>query len=171
MPDLKRISGIDINEDIDYQWREWRAQRIAWVFFGMILLAALLGLFGQGPLSKGRLGEPDSALSIEYEQIDRYQAPTDMTIFVGSNVAQEGLIRLSFNKEFMERVEVRQFVPEPESVLVGGEDVVYEFRVTDSAQPVEVRVDFEHEQAGLARGELRLEGAGSALEFASFVFP
>ena len=170
MPDLERISGIDINEDIDYQWREWRAQRIAWVFFGMVLLAALLGLFGQGPLSKRRIGEPDSPLSMEFEQIDRYQAPTDMTIFVGPNVAQGDIIRLSFNKEFMERVEVQHFIPEPESSAAGPEVVTYGFRVSDPGQPVEVRLDFQHEKAGLARGEVRLEG-GDALRFDSFVFP
>lgn len=170
MSDLKRISGIDINQDMDYQWREWRAHRIAWVFFAAILLAGLLGLLGQGPLSKGQVGEPGGALALEYERIDRYSVPTGMTIALGPNVAQGGVARLVFSRDFVDRISIGEVLPEPASVETGAEEVAYTFEVKDASQPSEIRFDFEYDQAGRARGTVGLEG-GPRLEFDAFVWP
>ena len=49
MSELKRISGIDIDQDMEYQRREWRIHRIGWGVFALIILATLLGLVRPGP--------------------------------------------------------------------------------------------------------------------------
>lgn len=170
MTDLKRISGLDINQDMDFQWREWRAHRIAWVVFGAILLAGLLGLLGRGPLSGGRVGNADSLLALEYERIDRMRAPTGLRVVLGPNSASTGSARVVFSRDFMDRISVVEIIPEPAEVETGAEEVVYTFAVKDPAQPTSIRMDFEHEQAGTARGAVRLEG-GPRLEFESFVWP
>lgn len=170
MSELKRISGIDINEDMEYQWREWRVHRVAWGVFALILLASLVGLFGQGPLSHASVGDPGSALVLSFERIDRYRAPSELEVMLGSNVAQEGVVRLSLNHEFLERVQIDRILPEPESVETGPDAVTYTFRITAPDRPSQVRFDYEYDQYGPAQGELRLEG-GPALEFRSFVFP
>ena len=170
MAEEKRISGIDIDQDMDYQWREWRAHRVAWVVFAVIIVAALLGLLGQGPLSKGRAGEPGSSLALEWERIDRYQAPTDMQIAVGPNMAQNGEIRLLLNHEFMERIEFVSFLPEPASAETGAEGIMWVFQVSDAVQPARIRLNFEHEVIGRTLGQARLND-GPALPFDMFVLP
>jgi hypothetical protein len=170
MSDLKRVSGIDINQDMDFQWREWRFHQIAWVFFAAILLAGLLGLLGQGPLSSGRVGETGGALALEYERIDRLGAPTGMRVMLGPRVAEGGSARVAFSRNFMDRISVEEIVPEPAEVATSAEQVVYTFEIEDTAQPTSIRLDFEHEQAGTARGVVRLEG-GPELAFSAFVWP
>lgn len=170
MTELKRISGIDINQDMDYQWREWRIQRIAWVFFGAILLAALLGLLGQGPLSKGRIATPDGAIALDFERIDRANAPTGLTVTLAPDVAQGGAAQVAFSREFMERISIEEVVPEPQSVETGAGEVIYTFNVEDPSQPASVRLDFQYEQAGLTHGSVRLAD-GPALRFEAFVWP
>jgi hypothetical protein len=170
MSDLKRISGLDINQDMDFQWREWRAHRIAWVFFAAIVLAGFLGLLGQGPLSKGRIGEPNAPLALAYERIDRMRAPTAMTLILGPGAATGGSVRIALSRDFMDRISVEEAVPEPAEVQTGAQEVVYTFEVEDPAQATAIRLDFDYEQAGLARGAVRLEG-GPRLEFEVFVWP
>ena len=79
-------------------------------------------------------------------------------------------MRLSLNHDFLDRVEIKRIVPEPESVETGSEIVTYVFNIADPGQPAQIRFDYEYEKAGPARGEMRLEG-GPTLQFNSFVFP
>ena len=170
MSELKRVSGIDIDEQMEYQWREWRVHRIGWVIFALILVAALLGLFGQGPLSHASAGERGSELALNYERLDRYRAPSQLDITLGPNVSQEGKVRLALNQGFLARVEIERISPEPESVEAGPDATTYVFRVAAPDQPAQVRFDFEYEKFGPTQGEVRLEG-GPTLRFDAFVFP
>ena len=170
MTELKRISGIDINQDMDYQWHEWRIQRIAWVFFGATLLAALLGLLGQGPLSTARIDAPDGSLALDYERIDRANTPTGLTLTLGPNVAPGGVARIFFSRELMDRISVEEVLPEPESVETSVDGVTYAFEVKDASQQASVRLDFTHKLAGLAHGVVRLEDRPE-LRFDMFVWP
>jgi hypothetical protein len=170
MSELKRISGVDINQDMDYQWREWRAQRAAWVVFLLIVLAGLLGLLGQGPLSSAQAGEPGSELAVRYERIDRFGTPTGMTFLLPANAAAGGNAQLVFSREFMDRISIEEIVPEPESVETRAEEVIYHFQVEDPAQPTEIRMDFDHEKIGVAHGTVRLQ-EGRGLQFSMFVWP
>jgi hypothetical protein len=138
MSELKRISGIDIDQDIKYQWREWHIHRIGWAVFALILLAALAGLFGQGPLSHASTGEPGSALVLGYQRFDRYKAPTSLDVTVGAGVAQEGNVRLALNHDFLDRVAIQRIIPEPESVETGPDAITYVFAVAASGQPARI---------------------------------
>jgi hypothetical protein len=170
MADLKRISGVDLNQDMDYQRREWRAERIAWVFFTLVIVAALLGLLGQGPLSKARAGDPDAGLELIWERIDRNHAPTQMTLMLSPAVIQNGTARVSFTREYIDRIEIDEVVPEPQSVETTPDGVTYAFEAEDASQPVAVEVDFQYARPGMARGEVSVEG-GPTLPISSFVWP
>jgi hypothetical protein len=170
MADLKRISGVDINQDMDYQRREWRAERIAWVFFSLVIVAALLGLLGQGPLSAAHAGDPTSGLELDWQRIDRNQAPTQLTLTLAPQLIQGGAARVTFNEEYLDRIEIEEIVPEPESVETGADGVTYQFETKDTSQPIQVKVDYQYARPGMARGEVGVEG-GPSLRFESFVWP
>lgn len=42
---------VQVSEDLDFQRKEWRVQRIAWTCMAVLILAAALGAAGSGPLS------------------------------------------------------------------------------------------------------------------------
>jgi hypothetical protein len=168
--DIRRQSGVDLNQEMDYQWREWRAQRIAWAVFILILLAALLGVFGQGPLSHAHAGEAGSPVALDYERFDRYNAPTEMTFRLAPNVGQSGKVRIALSRSFIERIAIDEIVPEPQSVETGADSVTYEFEVQEPSQPALIRYHFEYERAGTVKGEARLED-GPTLAFSIFVWP
>lgn len=44
---------------------EWRLQQMGWVVMGLIVVLALLGVFGTGPLSWSRATAPDGSIEIE----------------------------------------------------------------------------------------------------------
>ena len=54
--------------------RSWRLQRTAWVVMGLSLLAAALGLFGDGVFSAGLAQDASGTLEIAYERVVRQDA-------------------------------------------------------------------------------------------------
>ena len=70
MPEQKQNDRLQINEDIEFQKKEWNWARLGWVLMLIIALAGLLGLFGQGPLSKStaRAG----GIEVEYERCAQF---------------------------------------------------------------------------------------------------
>ena len=62
MSDSHRVGDLEISPDLNFQRRSWAMQRFAWVVLALFILAALLGLFGPGPLSQTRAEQQDSPL-------------------------------------------------------------------------------------------------------------
>ena len=60
--------------------REWWAERIGWVAISIILIAALLGAFGPGPLSHREAASDDGRLRVDYYRVQRYAAPAELRI-------------------------------------------------------------------------------------------
>jgi hypothetical protein len=166
----KKVSGIDVNEDMDFQRREWLVQRVAWLIMAFLLLAAALGLFGRGPLSRATAGQEGGPLWVTYERLDRYQAPTELEIIAGPNTAQGEELRLTLNQEFLDRIEIDGIEPEPDSVEAAGKEQVYVFKVADPSLPTVVHISYQFTRPGSALIELGLE-EGSLLNFNQFVFP
>jgi hypothetical protein len=55
-------SQFQIDEDLNFQRREWKIQRAGWVTMALVIIAALLGVFGAGPLSSATIETEGVAL-------------------------------------------------------------------------------------------------------------
>ncbi len=40
--------GLQLNDDVSFQRKEWLVERATWTILGGLLIAALLGVFGTG---------------------------------------------------------------------------------------------------------------------------
>lgn len=49
--EVHRVGDLEIEEDLDHQRRCWKLERASWAVMALVLLAAMAGLFGSGPLS------------------------------------------------------------------------------------------------------------------------
>src|SRR5678810_1484903 len=65
------IDKKPIADEISLHRKGWIIQRIGWCIMFAFLTAALLGLFGEGPLSNKKLQAGN--ISIEYERFCRYE--------------------------------------------------------------------------------------------------
>ena len=45
---------IAVGEDLEFQRKWWRFENIAWIFFALIIVLDVAGLFGRGRLCQGR---------------------------------------------------------------------------------------------------------------------
>ena len=166
----KTVQGLQIEEDLAHQRREWRFERAGWVVMGLLLLAGLLGLFGNGPLSRAQAGDP-GAVSVDYDRLQRAASPQTYRFEVDPALASDGELRLRFEDSLLEELEIQSIIPEPESVTAGPGYTEFAFAMAPGAgSPARFVFQFEHTTFGHVRGRVAAPGVPT-LVVDQFVFP
>ena len=137
--------------------------------FLLILLSALAGLLGKGPLSKVEEQTADATLRSESCRFIRYQAPMDLKLQIAAPTLPNGLVELRLSKNFVDDVEIEHIQPEPETQTAGPKFYTYAIRVETNA-PSEIRIRFAASHFGRLNYQVRA-GEGEILHLQHFVFP
>jgi hypothetical protein len=169
MPNIPRVGDLEIGQDLQFQRWEWIFQRVGWVVLVAIILAALAGLLGHGPLSRTQTADPDNKLTIEYNRFLQYHDPSTLTIRVNEGASGPEL-RLSFGRDYVEQLDIQAVVPPPVRVEAGADRAVYVFRVAEAGRPLMVTAHFEANRMGPLRGEIGIDEQEPA-RFRQFVYP
>jgi hypothetical protein len=168
MADLKRVGDLEIAEDMAFQERDWRVQRVGWVVMALIAAAALLGLFGPGLLN--RVVETSGPLEARFRRFERNEAPTSLELSVSGEATRGGTVRVWLSREYLSGVDLDQVTPEPARVTSAESRLVYEFPVRPGGDAIEVSFQFQPARAGVLRGRVGLEG-GPSVPVSQFVYP
>jgi hypothetical protein len=171
---IKKVGEIEIDQNLEHLRREWRFQRIGWLLMLLVVLAALAGLFGRGPLAKASGGAPNAPARLEYERIVRYTSPTQLTVLLSPEAIEEGIARIWLEREYIQAVEIDRIVPEPEQEEAaeqqGVPGILYTVRVVGTGQPARVHFYIKPDHYGMQRGRIGLLDR-SPVTFEQFVLP
>ena len=164
----RQTHGLQINEDLRFQRRDWLTQRVGWCALGLIVLAGLAGLFGSGPLShvsttNGR------GLAVEYERFVRHGAHTDLKVRVEPETIVSDQVRISLSRQYLLSHDLLSVVPEPTSDQRVGNDIEYVFAAA-SGQALEVRWTIEPDELGAHAASVRFN-SGPPAAFVQFTYP
>lgn len=172
MKPLKSEISDLVGEAPSIQHQEWWAYRIGWTLMALILLAGLLGVWGQGVVSRAEVTSPDGRLEVSYERFVRNQAATTLEIRFPPRVAEQGTIHLFINQNYLTAHDVDAITPDPESVTVQGKDFVYEFQVHKDS-PLTVSLDLHTDvDSGMGRLEAVFRGGSTGeVHFGQIVYP
>ncbi|MCA1626498.1 MAG: hypothetical protein LC742_00825 [Acidobacteria bacterium] len=170
MSGVKRIGDVEINQDLDFQRLVWTVQRVGWVVTALLIVAALLGLFGPGPLSWATAGEGGAPLRLEYNRFERYLAPTTLRVHTGAGAGREGQLRIWLDRTYLEGVQVESVTPQPDSVEAGTDRMTYVFQMPDPNGPTAITFNLLTQQIGTLRGRVGL-AEGQTVTFTQFVYP
>lgn len=152
-----------------FQAIDWTIQRCCWCAAALILVAALLGLFGQGPLVHRRVSAPDNSLTVDYHAVERYGSPTEMTFRVHSSAPGSEPLQLRISKRFCDETSLENIVPLPLQSTIEGADVVYSFAVRD-IDTAEIVLRYKHEEPGALAFEVGIPGHAS-IALQQYVLP
>src|SRR4051794_40698086 len=106
MSPVPRVRDLEIEQDLAYQRREWAFERVGWLLLGLLLLAALVGLLGRGPLSNTTAGDPGGPLRVEYQRFLRHRSTSTLRVHLGPNAARGNEAHLWLDREYLEGMEV-----------------------------------------------------------------
>lgn len=163
-------NGLEVEEDIAFERKEWKVERVAWVVMLLVVLAAAGGLFGNGLFSRTTKSTPDGQLEIAYQRFARSGGRTTIEVTVTPAVAQEGEVTVLLSRNYLSRFQIRQVTPEPDSTESVGESLAFTFQVGDDSAPHEVEFNLEPEAVGRSRGTVAV-AKRPPLPFSQFVYP
>jgi hypothetical protein len=144
---------------------EWLIQRIGWGLLSLILMAAVLGVFGSGPVARTAIASGDDVL--EFERFSRRHAPTQWTIMLAPS-ERAGVFSVRISSSFLERYRISAIVPEPRGRSLTRSDVAFEFDISDPAAAIVFHV--EPERSGSSEGFFRL-GNAEPIRVEQFIYP
>lgn len=154
---------LDIDEDIQFQQKEWFFQRIGIAVLFAFVIAALLGFTGMGgPMSRGEAGERGSPLHVEYARFVRRGGSS--TVKLHLRVAP-GDVRFWVAAPYFEHVRIDSVAPTPELVAVEKDRHVYLIRA--GSPEVTVTLEVAHQSAGTLNAQLGLVD-GPSVRFSQF---
>ncbi len=163
-------AGLEFREGHGVSPLEKRLHILGRLFLAALLLAALAGLLGPGPLSS-RTANAGGALSIDYQRLVRNHAPADLRIQVVRPAGQDS-IRLLVGNAFLGATELRNVTPDPASVEVTPEGHVYVIEAPELGSMAALILYHYEPDAAFAEIPVRiaLEG-GPEVSFRQFVYP
>jgi hypothetical protein len=154
---------LDLDENLGFQRREWRVQRVAWLILTLFVIAAGLGLFGRGPISHAEWGNTTAPLWVRYERFVHVGASNRMTVQcqrLERSVDNEALLRMS--RAYFDSIRIDRIAPEPLSIDIGPLESVFRFAAPLNADvPVTFVFEVTAVRAGFHSAELR-SGAAAA---------
>ncbi len=75
-----QLPALQLPEDMRFQRAEWRVQRIGRLLMLAIVIAALAGVFGDGPLATRFHASGDGVLQVEYDRFVRVGASARLLV-------------------------------------------------------------------------------------------
>lgn len=142
------------------------AQRIGVLLLVLLLLAAILGLFGLGgPLAQARVTQ--GTIEVTYPRFARHLAPTAIEVEVAR--AADDTVTLTVHGELADAFHAETIVPRPEQVVTAGDATAYRFAAVPG-QPHRVRFDGQMETIGPVAGAMHVDD-GPAIALDTFVYP
>jgi hypothetical protein len=141
-----RSRSEPISEDMPLQLRVWHVERVGWWCLLVIVLLAVLGLFGKGPLSTAQVTSADGRLQVEYQRIARSGAPSQLLIDVQR--AGERQLEIALAGDLLDSVSIQTIQPPPlRSATFSGSGLRL-LTVADAQGRVRLRLDVRAEAIG-----------------------
>jgi hypothetical protein len=165
---VPKVGDVAVGEDLEFQRRWWRFERAVWIFFLILLVCDVIGLFGRGWLAKAQRSTSDRALTIDYERIERASTPSIMTMTFSAAAVHDGRVRVFVSESMIEPLGAQRISPQPLVSALGEGGLTYTFPV--GSTPAIVRFTLQPSFPGPHKIRLQVPG-GETVAATVFVVP
>lgn len=156
-------NAVSVGEDLKFQERWWRFERVAWLFFLLVLAADALGLFGRGWLAKAEDHRAGSGIDVFYERVARAETPTVLRVSFRPDAVVNGKAQLFVSESVVKKLGAQRIAPQPESSVLGNGGITYTFP-SDATHPGDVQIGMEPEAPGVAHFTVQVPGREAVTE-------
>jgi hypothetical protein len=163
------VDKIDIDQDLEFQNKEWHAERLGWIIGLALLLAGLAGLFGKGPLSYA--ARQDGPLRITWERICRYNSSIDLQVDLDPGQANGEQVLIWLDQAYIEQFEIETITPTPQNMHVDGKRMLVEFQAPPAGAPFHATFQIRPQRAGVLNGALGDANSSRQVRFEQLIYP
>jgi len=165
MGDLAEVGDLQVDQDLDHARSNWRFQRFGWGLMVLTAIAALSGLFVDGPLAEAQASSP--GLQLDYDRFARHGAATKLRLQLHPTQSEA---RVWVERRFIEGHDIQTITPEPDRMVASGDSLWLVFGVATPSQPLTITFDLQPIAMGQRHGSIGTE-AGPSVEFTQFIYP
>ncbi|MCE5977593.1 hypothetical protein LVS58_11685 [Pseudomonas sp. JR33AA] len=156
-----------IREDLPMQKRVWCFERVGWYVLVVIILLALAGLFGNGPLSDAESISQDGRLKVEYQRLSRSSTTDNLFITVQGIPGQP--VRVELEGSLLREASIETLQPEPQLSMSHGPSLVWQLGTSNDGMAT-LYLTLRSEHVGTLEGVVRA-GPSSEVHFSTFLYP
>ena len=161
---------LDLIQDMTFQRREWVVQRIGWVVMALVLIAAILGLFGYGVLSTAKASDPSGKLDVQYERFGRIDAAADLQVRIDRSLFEGDRVELWIDRSFIDAQQIDSITPEPIEVEPGELRCTFVFPAPRGDDRAYIVFHLAPQKAGKYYGQVGVP-QGQSVMVRHFVYP
>lgn len=144
-------------------------QRLRWSVPALVVVAALAGLLGPGPLSDSTRVAPGGQVQVQYDRFTHWVGSTSVQLRVTPDPARPDEARVWISEEYLAGLQLQQVQPEPDSWTATDGGVVLAFPVAGS-EPLSIELQVRPAEIGLLRGAVGVPGR-DPIRFWQLVYP
>ncbi|MGZ8385825.1 MAG: hypothetical protein ACXWWI_07665 [Nitrospira sp.] len=170
MSSIPPIDGLEITQDLAAQQTTWAIQRMGWAAMALIIMAALAGLFGSGPLARMAVVDDQQLVRLEYDRFGRYEGELLLKLDLTPKATQTHRVTIQINRDYWTSHAIGQIAPAPMTSSTSVDGFLYTFEVDTPNAPAAIIVRLRPEYLGSLDGHIRVNDQGS-LTFQQFIFP
>jgi hypothetical protein len=168
MPNDEMISrSHPIQENMPMQKRVWRFERVGWYVLVIIVLLALAGLFGNGPLSDAEVVSQDGRLKVEYQRLSRSGTTDNLFITIQGSPGQPVMVELEGS--LLREASIETMQPEPQVSMSHGPALLLQLGTSKDGMAT-LYLTLRSEHVGSLEGVVR-SGSNTKVHFSTFLYP
>ena len=170
MTTVPRYGDIEVDQDLEFQRRDWRAQRIGRIGLMAIVVAGLAGAFGGGPFGQATAQSPDGKLQVAYDRIARHASSQRLAVHISPRASGDSVVDLWIDQEFMHGLIVGEISPQPVQTRAGDQRLIYRFHLADPSRSADVVFQADAHRLWRRRGVIGIVN-GDSVQLRQFVLP
>lgn len=156
-----------VKEDMRMQQRVWRFERVGWYVLVLIVLLALVGVFGNGPLSDAQATSTDGRIKVEYQRLSRSGTTDNLRIIVRGNAGEP--VKVLLGGSLLQEASIETMQPEPQASISHGKALLLQLGTSGDGIAT-LYLTLRSESVGTLEGVVRA-GPTSAVVFSTFLYP
>jgi hypothetical protein len=169
-PNTMPHQPLELEVDQEFNRWQWGAQRLGWGLWLVILVAAVLGLLGDGPLSDARVESAGTALSVDFERFVRRHAPQRVEFTIRPPSSRAAVVHLTLPSSFMNRVTIQRIEPAPQVSAVAADGTRFQFACRPESRHVKIVFHLQYDAIGKVQGAARAVD-DDPVQFDQVVYP
>lgn len=150
---------LELSEHRAFQEKFWTVQRCAWVGYGIIIAAALLGFAGEGGVF-ARAQVQAGSTELDHPRFARWQTQETLSIAFAPESGSERRVLLSSALGRRMSIEGAQPSPSRSTATAAGEELVFRVR---PGEPGMAKISIKPDSPGIVRGTISIDGVAAAV--------
>ncbi len=162
-------SSLQIEDQPDFQRRQWRVERIGWAAMALLVTAAVAGLLGGGGvLADASSASADGRSRVQYQRFARKGGATTLEIVIAATGERE--LRIRIEERYLSAMSLRSITPPPLATVLSDRSYTFSFNRAPGAIDTRIKLHLDPDSAGSLEGAVTIDDA-APLRIRQFIFP